>query len=46
MSDLNRGIMKFDGADKPVLVAITAFFVFGAITALMIWALQAAYIVN
>ncbi|MDJ0511586.1 MAG: hypothetical protein QNJ64_20395 [Crocosphaera sp.] len=46
MSDLNRGIMKFEGADKPVLVAVSAFLVFGAITALIIWALQAAYTVN
>lgn len=46
MSDLNRGIMKFDGADKPTLVAISAFLVLGAITALIVWALNAAYMVN
>ncbi|MDJ0843085.1 hypothetical protein [Crocosphaera sp.] len=46
MSDLNRGIMKFEGADKPVLVAISAFLVLGAITALIIWALKAAYTVG
>ncbi|MEM8779127.1 MAG: hypothetical protein AAGF26_09695 [Cyanobacteria bacterium P01_G01_bin.49] len=46
MSDLNRGIMKFDGADKPALVAISAFLVLGAIIALIIWALNAAYVIN
>lgn len=44
MSDLNRGIMKFDGADKPVLVAISAFLVLGAIIGLILWALKVAYI--
>ena len=44
MSDLNRGIMKFDGADKPVLVAISAFLVIGAIVGLILWALKVAYI--
>jgi cytochrome b subunit of formate dehydrogenase len=43
MSDLNRGIMKFEGADKPVLVAVSAFLVLGAITGLILWALQGAY---
>ena len=45
MSDLNRGIMKFDGADKPVLVAISAFFIFGGIVALISWALRSAYVI-
>lgn len=44
MSDLNRGIMKFDGADKPVLVAVSAFLVLGAIVGLILWALKVAYI--
>lgn len=44
MSDLNRGIMKFDGADKPALVAISALLVLGAITGLILWALKVAYI--
>ena len=43
MSDLNRGIMKFDGADKPVIVAISAIVILGSITALIIWALNVAY---
>lgn len=45
MSDLNRGIMKFDGADKPILVAVTAALVFGGIAALIVWALKSAYVV-
>ena len=45
MSDLNRGIMKFDGADKPVLVAVSALLIFGGITALILWALGSAYAV-
>ncbi len=46
MSDLNRGIMKFDGADKPSVVAISAVIVIGAIVALIIWALRTAYAVH
>ncbi|MDJ0723873.1 MAG: hypothetical protein QNJ38_02040 [Prochloraceae cyanobacterium] len=46
MTDLNRGIMKFDGADKPIIVAISAFLVLGSITALVIWALRSAYVVG
>ena len=43
MSDLNRGIMKFEGADKPVVVAVSAVIILSSITALIIWALQSAY---
>lgn len=46
MSDLNRGIMKFDGADKPSIVAISAFLVLGGVAALIIWALRVAYVVG
>jgi hypothetical protein len=46
MSDLNRGIMKFDGADKPVLVGVSAVIVLGSIAALIIWALKVAYVVG
>ncbi|ACK66617.1 conserved hypothetical protein [Rippkaea orientalis PCC 8801] len=46
MSDLNRGIMKFEGADKPALVAVSAILVLGAITALIFWALTTAYSVG
>ncbi len=44
MSDLNRGIMKFDGADKPVVVAVSAIVIFGGILVLILWALRSAYI--
>lgn len=46
MSDLNRGIMKFDGADKPFVVALSAMLVLGSITALIVWALRVAYAVH
>jgi hypothetical protein len=46
MSDLNRGIMKFDGADSPKLVTISTVILLGSIAALIIWALQSAYAVN
>jgi len=37
--------MKFDGADKPIIVGISAFILLGSITALIIWALKVAYVV-
>jgi hypothetical protein len=46
MSDLNRGIMKFDGADSPKLVTVSTVLLLGSIAALIIWALQSAYAVN
>jgi hypothetical protein len=46
MSELNRGIMKFNGADKPAAIAISAVLVFGSIFALIVWALQSAYTIN
>jgi hypothetical protein len=46
MSDLNRGIMKFEGADSPKIVIISTVVLLGSIAALIIWALQAAYVVN
>lgn len=45
MSDLNRGIMKFEGADKPIIVGISAVLILGSIIALIIWALNSAYAV-
>jgi hypothetical protein len=44
MSDLNRGIMKFEGADSPKAVAISAVLVLGSIALLILWATQAAYV--
>ena len=46
MSDLNRGIMKFAGADKPAVVAVSAILVLGSIALLILWALKVAYVVN
>ena len=46
MSDLNRGIMKFDGADKPVLVGVSAVLILGSILGLIIWAIKVAYVVG
>lgn len=46
MTDLNRGIMKFEGADKPVVVAISAIVVLGSIALLIVWALRSAYVVS
>lgn len=43
MSDLNRGIMKFNGADHPKAIALSAFLILGSIAALIVWALQSAY---
>jgi hypothetical protein len=45
MSDLDRGIMKFKGADQPIVIAISAAVVLGAIGALIVWALRSAYVV-
>ena len=46
MSDLNRGIMKFEGADKPIVVTVSAIIVLGSIVALILWAIKNAYIVS
>lgn len=46
MSDLNRGIMKFEGADSPPVVAISAIVLLGSIALLILWALQSAYAVG
>lgn len=46
MSDLNRGIMKFEGADKPIIVTVSAILILGSIFALILWALKVAYVVS
>jgi hypothetical protein len=46
MSDLNRGIMKFKGADSPTAIAISAVLILGSIGFLLWWALQSAYTVG
>jgi hypothetical protein len=46
MSDLNRGIMKFTGADSPKLVTISTILLLGSIVALIIWSLNSAYVLE
>jgi hypothetical protein len=46
MSDLNRGIMKFRGADTPIAVTLSAVLVLGAIAFLIVWALNSAYAIS
>ncbi|MBD1920675.1 hypothetical protein H6F77_06180 [Microcoleus sp. FACHB-831] len=46
MSDLNRGIMKFKGADSPTAIAISSVVVLGGIGFLLWWALHTAYAVH
>ncbi|MDX1976116.1 MAG: hypothetical protein SFT94_00435 [Pseudanabaenaceae cyanobacterium bins.68] len=43
MSDFNRGIMKFDGADSPVAIALSAVVVLSMIAILIWWGLGHAY---
>jgi hypothetical protein len=45
MSDLDRGIMKFKGADSPIAIVISSTLVLGGIAFLVIWAMQNAYAV-
>jgi hypothetical protein len=45
MSDLDRGIMKFKGADSPIAIVISSILVLGGIVFLIIWAMQNAYAV-
>ena len=42
-NDFNRGIMRFDGADNPLLVALSGMLIFGGISALIAWSLTNAY---
>jgi hypothetical protein len=45
MTDLNRGIMKFPGADSPILIALSSLLILGGIGVLITWAYQAAYMI-
>jgi hypothetical protein len=45
MTDLNRGIMRFKGADSPGMILVSAVVVLGAIAALVAWALRSAYVI-
>jgi hypothetical protein len=46
MSDLNRGIMKFEGADTPIAITISAVLILGSIAVLVVWALSSAYAIG
>lgn len=41
--DFDRGIMKFEGADSPIAVAVSAILILGGIAVLIWWALSTAY---
>ncbi|MFN3926727.1 MAG: hypothetical protein ACK4QL_05255 [Pseudanabaenaceae cyanobacterium] len=44
MSEFNRGIMKFDDADRPLTVAVWGLLIIGGIVFLLWWGLHYAYI--
>lgn len=46
MSDLDRGIMKFKGADSLGAIVISSGLVLGAIGFLIWWAINTAYALN
>jgi hypothetical protein len=46
MSDLDRGIMKFKGADSPIAITLSSVLILGSIAVLIWWALQSAYTVG
>lgn len=42
-SDLDRGIMKFKGADSPIMLIVSSLLILGSIGFLIWWGLQTAY---
>lgn len=46
MTELNRGIMKFEGADSPTAITLSAVVILGGILLLILWALKVAYAVG
>jgi hypothetical protein len=38
--------MKFDGADNPVAVTVSAVVILGAIAVLILWAMRSAYFLS
>ncbi|WP_404790274.1 hypothetical protein [Altericista sp. CCNU0014] len=42
-SDFDRGIMKFKGADNPLVITLSAVVILGAILTLVWWSLHSAY---
>ena len=45
MSDLDRGIMKFKGADSPLAIVVSSTLVLGGIVILLVWAMKNAYVI-
>jgi hypothetical protein len=45
-SDFDRGIMKFKGADNPLVITLSAIAILGAIFALVWWSLHSAYVLH
>jgi hypothetical protein len=43
MTDFNRGIMKFRGADNPTLILFSSLLILGSIVLLISWGLKVAY---
>ena len=43
-SDFDRGIMKFKGADSPIVITLSAVVILGVIAALVWWSLHTAYV--
>ncbi|WP_448380979.1 hypothetical protein [Gloeomargarita sp.] len=43
MNDMNRGAMRFDEADHPLVVVTGAALILGAVAALVLLALKYAY---
>jgi hypothetical protein len=43
MTDFNRGIMKFKGADSPIAVLLSGVLIIGSIVLLVVWAIGSAY---
>ncbi|MBD2326738.1 hypothetical protein [Alkalinema sp. FACHB-956] len=46
LSDLNRGIMRFDGADSPATVTLSSLIILGSIVLLILWAMRNAYLLG
>jgi len=44
MSDFNRGIMKFDGADSPIALVLSGLVILSAIALLLWWGFSTAYL--
>ncbi|WP_448561650.1 hypothetical protein [Trichothermofontia sp.] len=46
MTDLNRGIMKFEGADSLLAILVSAVLILGSIGVLIWWSLHSAYVIG